>query len=59
MQIIKNVLYVLVGAALFFLSFHVGESTLIGGFMHLTGCAFVCLGVHKKWCSDICDNERD
>jgi len=34
------------GAALFALSFHVGESSIIGMIMHLSGCAFFCTGVH-------------
>lgn len=50
----KNFGFLLVGATLFFSSFAVGESTLIGGIMHLSGCAFFCCGVHKKWCKDTC-----
>jgi hypothetical protein len=34
------------GGFLFFLSFHVGEASLLGGIMHLSGCAFFCTGVH-------------
>lgn len=35
-----------VGASLFYGSFGVGEAGLLGGAMHLIGCAFFCTGVH-------------
>jgi len=41
-----NFLWMALGAALFALSFHVGESSIIGMIMHLSGCAFFCTGVH-------------
>lgn len=53
-----NLLNLIVGASLFFGSFIVGESTLIGGIMHLSGCAFFCCGVHKKWCKDPCEENK-
>ncbi|MGH7974865.1 MAG: hypothetical protein ACREBR_05020 [bacterium] len=34
------------GVALFFFSFHVGEASFLGGWLHLMGCAFFCTGVH-------------
>jgi len=45
----KNFGMILLGVATFFLSFKMGESTLVGGIMHLAGCSFVCLGVHKRF----------
>lgn len=55
---LSNLANLVVGAALFFYSFHVGEGTLIGGAMHLSGCAFFCCGVHKKWCKDVCEEKK-
>jgi hypothetical protein len=52
---LSNLGFLFIGAALFFSSFAIGESTLVGGFMHLSGCAFFCCGVHKKWCKDVCN----
>ena len=54
---LSNLGFLIVGAALFFGSFSIGEATLIGGIMHLTGCAFFCCGVHKRWCHEICEEE--
>jgi hypothetical protein len=54
----KNVGFLIIGMFLFFTSFTVGESTLLGGSMHLSGCAFFCCGVHKKWCKDKCEEEK-
>ena len=59
--VLHNIGFLLVGAGLFFSSFVVGESTLIGGIMHLSGCAFFCCGVHKKWhklCEDDCSPSK-
>jgi hypothetical protein len=52
--ILSNLGFLLIGGSLFFSSFIVGENTLIGGLMHLSGCAFFCCGVHRKWCKDVC-----
>ena len=52
-----NLCYVITGATLFFLSFRIGESTLIGGIMHLAGCGLTCAGIHRKWCKVSCDGE--
>jgi hypothetical protein len=41
-----NFLLMAFGASLFFLSFHVGESSFVGGFLHLSGCACFCGGSH-------------
>jgi len=41
-----NLLYMMLGALLFYSSFIVGESGILGGIMHLSGCAFFCSGVH-------------
>lgn len=56
--VLHNIGFLLVGAALFFLSFLVGESTVVGGIMHLSGCAFFCCGIHKKWCRDTCAENK-
>lgn len=53
-----NLAYMLVGITGFFTSFHVGESSLLGGFLHLGGCASFCAGVHKEWCSIICRHNK-
>ena len=45
--IFKNIGFMTLGVALFFSSFTVGESTVIGGIMHLLGCAFVCGSTHN------------
>ena len=50
-----NLCYMATGVTLFFLSFRVGESTLVGGIMHLLGCALSCAGFHRKWCKDTCE----
>jgi hypothetical protein len=55
---LANLAYLFVGASLFFSSFLVGESTILGGVMHLSGCAFFCCGVHKKWCKDTCEENN-
>ena len=52
-----NLCYVATGVTLFFLSFHVGEETAIGGAMHLIGCALSCAGFHRRWCRQICEGE--
>jgi len=41
-----SIWHMILGATLFFLSFKVGEAGLLGGAMHLVGCAFFCTGVH-------------
>lgn len=56
--ILSNLGFLSVGATLFFTSFIIGESTWIGGLMHLTGCAFFCCGVHKRWCKDVCEDKN-
>jgi len=43
---LSNAAYVVVGTAAFFFSFHIGESSLIGGLVHLSGCALFCTGIH-------------
>jgi hypothetical protein len=45
-EVRNSLLLSLLGIVLFFLSFHVGESSILGGIMHLSGCAFFCTGVH-------------
>jgi hypothetical protein len=52
--VLSNLGFLIVGGTLFFTSFIVGESTWIGGIMHLSGCAFFCCGVHRKWLRDSC-----
>ena len=56
---LKNLLFLASGASLFYLSFTVGESSLIGGAMHLSGCALFCAGVHRRWCASVCHIEDD
>lgn len=56
--VLSNLGFLLVGASLFFFSFVIGESTLIGGISHLSGCAFFCCGVHRKWCKDTCEENK-
>lgn len=41
-----NFILMIFGAALFHYSFGVGESSVLGEIMHLSGCAFFCAGVH-------------
>ena len=53
----KNLFWLAIGATLFFTSFAVGESTAIGGIMHLSGCACFCCGIHRRWCHEICEEE--
>ena len=55
----KNLSLVLTGVFLFYLSFHIGEDTALGGIMHLLGCSLVCMGVHSRWCRQICDDEHE
>ena len=54
---LKNILFISIGATLFYHSFTMGEATLMGGAMHLAGCCFfcegccaVCSGAHSKLC---------
>ena len=55
--VLNNIGFLCIGATLFFTSFIIGESTILGGIMHLSGCAFFCCGVHKKWCKDPCEED--
>jgi hypothetical protein len=54
---LSNLCYIAIGMTLFFSSFHIGESTLLGGIAHLSGCAFFCVGIHRRWCKVSCDGE--
>jgi hypothetical protein len=47
LKVCKNGFFMLVGVGMFFLSFHVGESSLIGGILHLSGCAVFCSNLHS------------
>jgi hypothetical protein len=44
---IPNLFQAGLGVGLFFLSFHIGESTIIGGICHLSGCAIFCGSIHN------------
>jgi len=41
-----NFLQMILGVLSFFLSFQIGEGSILGGFLHLGGCALFCSGVH-------------
>lgn len=56
----RNLLLMINGILLFKLSFVIGEGSVFGTLTHLSGCAFFCAGVHRKWCSNICEsNEKE
>lgn len=46
LHLIPHLFRMVIGAALFYGSFKVGEAGWLGGAMHLIGCAFFCTGVH-------------
>lgn len=54
---LANLGFLTLGITLFSTSFSIGESTLIGMIFHLSGCAFFCVGIHKRWCHEICEEE--
>jgi hypothetical protein len=55
---LSNLANLVVGASLFFYSFHIGESTLLGGIFHLGGCGIFCCGIHGRWCKDTCEENK-
>lgn len=56
--VLSNLANMVIGAGLFFFSFHIGEGTLIGGILHLGGCGIFCCGIHGRWCKDVCEENQ-
>lgn len=44
--IFKNLVFMFIGVVLFLASFHVGEGTILGTIMHLSGCSIFCGSTH-------------
>ncbi len=49
MNTVPNWMICMYGAIIFFVSIYIGENTIMGGLMHLSGCSIFCLGVHRKF----------